>query len=84
MWSINSEDYIKAAVNTIRTSIQKKNKWKIPKNPRTPMQITDTTPKLDTSPELGPSDITLYQEMIGMFRWATELGRVDILHEISI
>ena len=47
------------------------------------MRITDTPPELDTSPELGSSDIPLYQEMIGMFQWATELGRVDILHEIS-
>jgi hypothetical protein len=25
-----------------------------------------------------------FQELIGMLRWATEIGRVDILHEISI
>ena len=30
------------------------------------------------------NDIQFYQEMMGMLRWATELGRVDILHEISI
>ena len=41
-------------------------------------------PELDDSSELGHKDITLCQEMIGMLRWATELGRVDILHEISI
>ena len=29
-------------------------------------------------------DIIMYQEMIGMLQWATELGRVDILHEISL
>ena len=25
-----------------------------------------------------------YQELIGILRWATELGRADILHEVSI
>ena len=41
-------------------------------------------PELDDSNELEKDDITLYQEITGMLRWATELGRVDILHELSI
>ena len=41
-------------------------------------------PELDDSLELGARGVTLYQEMIGMLRWACELGRVDILHEISL
>ena len=40
--------------------------------------------ELDDGRELGPSDITLHQEMIGMLCWATELGRVDVFHKISI
>ena len=28
--------------------------------------------------------MTFYQELIGILRWATELGRADILHEVSI
>ena len=43
------------------------------------MQITDNPPELDTSPELGPSDIPLYQEMIGMLQWATELGSIHFI-----
>ena len=49
------------------------------KNPRTPMQITDNPPELDTSPELGLSDIPLYQEMIGIHQWATELGSIHFI-----
>ena len=41
-------------------------------------------PELDQTPELRTDDTTLYQETIGMLRWATKLGRVDLLHEISI
>ena len=47
------------------------------------MSIT-FVPKLDDGRELGPKDITLHQEMIGMLQWATESGQVDILCEISI
>ena len=41
-------------------------------------------PELDGTPELGPDDHRFFQEMIGMLRWATELGRVDVLHEVSL
>jgi hypothetical protein len=81
-WTITSVEYIKAAIDTIRGSI-KGTKWKIPGTAKTPMQ-SSFVPELDQTPELNPDDITLYQEMIGMLRWATELGRVDILHEIAI
>ena len=81
-WTITSVDYINAAVNTVKEAI-KNTKWSLPNRCKTPM-TQSYYPELDDSPELGPSDVTLYQEMIGMLRWATELGRVDILHEISL
>ena len=40
-------------------------------------------PELDGTPELEPDDHRFFQEMIGMLRWATELGRVDVLHKVS-
>ena len=81
-WSITSVEYINAAVKTIEEAIRNK-RWQVPAKAKTPMTLS-YYPELDTSPELGTDDITLYQEIIGMLRWATELGRVDILHEISI
>ena len=41
-------------------------------------------PELDGTPELDANDLTLFQELIGVLRWATEIGRVDILQEVSI
>ena len=29
-------------------------------------------------------DVTFFQELIGVLRWATEIGRVDILLEVSL
>ena len=81
-WAITSEECIEAAVDTVKASIAK-SEWLITKGAGTPMNIT-FVPKLDNSPEPAPNDITLHQEMIGMLWWATELGRVDILHEILI
>ena len=83
-WTISSTDYVKAAVQTVRDSVNKDNcPWKLPSKAPTPT-VSSFIPELDGTPELNPDDHRLYQEMIGMLRWATELGRVDILHEVSL
>ena len=45
---------------------------------------SDYRPKLDTTAELDTNDITIFEELIGNLRWATEIGRVDILHEVFL
>jgi hypothetical protein len=42
------------------------------------------TPELDVTEELNEEDVTFYQELIGVLRWATEIGRVDILLEVAL
>ena len=71
VWTITSVDYIKAAIQTIRGSI-KGTRWKM-LSAKTPMSSSFVL-ELDSTPELEANDVTLYQEMIGMLRWATELG----------
>ena len=38
---------------------------------------------MNSSPELDSDGIMMFQELIGMLRWAIEIGRVDILMEVS-
>ena len=40
-------------------------------------------PELDTSAELKADGLQTYQELIGVLRWAVEIGRIDILLETS-
>ncbi|KAI2505828.1 Reverse transcriptase (RNA-dependent DNA polymerase) [Fragilaria crotonensis] len=40
--------------------------------------------ELQTSPELKSDGIQLYRELIGISRWAVELGRVDVLLEVAL
>ena len=82
MWAVGSVDYLNAAIKTVEGTI-KKRRWRLPTRATTPM-TKSYYPELDATPELLPDDVTLYQEIIGMMRWATEIGRVDILHEISL
>ena len=81
-WTMSSVDYINAAVKNIEETLKNK-VWKLPKKAATPM-LANYVPELDASPELEPDDIQYYQELIGMLRWATELGRVDVLHEVAL
>ena len=78
---MTSRDYIKAAVNNLeeRLKVQKK---KLPSRAPTPM-TSNYQPEMNSSPELDSDGIMMFQELIGMLRWAIEIGRVDILMEVS-
>lgn len=41
-------------------------------------------PELDSTDFCDEKHITLYQNLIGMLRWACELGRIDVLHKTSL
>jgi hypothetical protein len=41
-------------------------------------------PEVDVLNELTPEFVTRYQGLIGVLRWACELGRIDILVEVSM
>ena len=41
-------------------------------------------PERDVSAELTSAGVQRYQELIGVLRWATELGRIDILLETAM
>ena len=82
VWTMSSIEYLTAAIKTLEASLEGTS-WKLPSKVSTPME-TSYHPELDETPELNEKDHTRYQELIGILRWATEIGRVDILHEISI
>ena len=81
-WCMPGDKYVNAAIKNVEEAINKKS-LKIPNKVRTPMDGT-FIPELDETPELDSTNVKFYQELIGILRWATELGRADILHEVSI
>ena len=82
-WTISSGKYVEVAVKTVEQVIKDKKRYKCERNQKTPM-VGSYAPELDGSPELNEDDLTLFQELIGVLRWATEIGRVGILHEVGI
>ena len=82
MWTMCSRDYIKLSVTNIEERANKMG-MKIPSKVTTPM-INGYIPETDVTKELDKNGITFYQEIIGMMRWAIEIGRVDINTEIAL
>ena len=81
-WAMSSDSYVKEAVKIVDVFIEANGiKWK---KPKTPFPRTNYRPELDESPLLNPELISRYQQLIGILRWSCELGRFDILLEVSL
>ena len=81
-WCISSSKYIKYVILTIEEKLQKKNE-ELPKYCNTPLSYS-YQPENDITLELDKEDTTLCKEAIGMLCCAVEIGRYDILFEVSI
>ena len=79
---MSSEKYVKAAIENIEQMLAESNQ-RLPTKCRTPLS-SGYRPELDTSPESKTQGLQRYQELIGILRWAVEVGRVDILLETSL
>ena len=80
-WSMSSENYVKAEIDNLESKLGKR-EMKLPKC-CTPMS-TRYYPSEDVTKELNVEVIQFYQELIGILRWAAEIGRVEILLEVSL
>ena len=81
-WTLSSEKYVKTAVANVEEKLAK-SRLKLPSKCAMPF-VTGYHPSEDTSKELDAEGMRYYQELIGVLRWAIELGRVDILLEVSL
>ena len=78
-WGISSDTYIKSAVAEVERKLSEVGN-KLANRISTPM-TSGYRPELDSTPLLKPEQASYYQSLIGVLRWAVELGRVDIIVE---
>ena len=81
-WCMSSDKYIKATVENVEQKLARVNQ-RLPSKCRIPMTV-GYRPERDVSAELTSEGIQRYQELIGVLRWAAELGRVDVLLETAM
>ena len=79
---MSSEQYVKAAIANIENKLDREGQC-LPSQCLTPMKA-GYRPEIDISAELKADGMQYFQELIGILRWACELGCIDIATEISL
>lgn len=81
-WAMSADMYVKRAVKDVETELEKVGK-RLPTKVTTPLGA-GYRPELDQTAELDARRCTYYQGLIGILRWMCELGRIDILVDVSL
>ena len=82
-WSLSCHDYLSNAIRQIQDDLARKDlKLKQFGTGLRPYPA-NYRPEIDVTPTLDEEGTTKFQQLIGILRWAIELGRVDILTEVS-
>jgi hypothetical protein len=83
-WGMSSSKYVQSAVHSVKKYLTAlPGDQMLVKKASGPFAGGDT-PELDESPELDPTRENFYQSQIGILRWYVELGRIDIITEVSM
>ena len=53
-------------------------------SPQQPFSKINYRPEIDITDEYSVSQIQLFHNLIGNLRWTVNLGRINIVHEISV
>ncbi len=83
-WSASARDYIKSAVHNIEEVLaQDPIPSKLKNRVNCPLPIS-YRPEVDVSPLLDSKMTTRFQNGLGVLQWIVELGRIDIMTEVSM
>jgi len=83
MWATHSGDYCKAAIANLEKTLPADGKSLSQYGDGKRPYPSSFHPEIDTSAELDENGVHEYQQHIGVLRWANELGRIDIMTEVS-
>jgi hypothetical protein len=82
LWSMSTEKYLKEAIRIVESDLNKLDRW-LPGNVPTPLS-SGYRPELDVSALLDDDFTNWYQRLVGILRWAVELGRIDIHFSVAV
>ena len=77
-------DYVKNAITTVGKLFEEDGKGFTFKDSVKNPFPTRYKSELDVTEELRPENISRYLQLIGICRWAVELGRINIFLEVSL
>jgi hypothetical protein len=82
VWAMSSDTYLKEAIRNLENDLKDADK-RLKSKARAPLP-SGYRPELDVSPLLTEEKATYFMSLIGILRWACELGRIDITCEVSM
>jgi hypothetical protein len=83
VWSMSAASYIKSAVANIESELAHGPHRILRSKAYRPMK-SGYRPEIDVTPLLPEELAAYYQGLIGVLRWICEIGRIDILTEVSM
>jgi hypothetical protein len=82
-WGMSSSKYVQAAVQNVQEYLKENGDRKLNKKAAAPFEATYRA-EIDESPVLVPKMTKYFQSQIGILCWCVELGRIDIITEVSM
>ena len=83
-WSTSPRDYVNNAVKTVESLLVEDGEgYTLKNNAKNPFP-NEYKPELDVTDELPSHLVSCYLQLIGIARWAVEIGRIDIFLETSL
>jgi hypothetical protein len=84
VWSTSPKTYVKNSILVVERLLDEDGEWYVLKsNAKNPFP-TGYKPELDVTEELHPTLASRYMQLVGILRWAVEIGRIDIFLETSL
>ena len=85
-WSSSSNKYVKEAITVVKQRMTSMDMafTTSSKNAVNPFSNTKYRPELDFTTYCTEKEHHFFQQLIGILRWMIELGRIDILTEVSL
>jgi hypothetical protein len=83
-WGMRSSNYVQSAVRNVKEYLAALPGDQMLMKKASGPFAGGYKPDLDESPELDPTRANFYQSQIGIMRWCVELGRIDIITEVSM
>jgi hypothetical protein len=82
-WHMSADDCAKEATTTAKCLHAEGSKGRALEKQKTPLPSSHK-PELDVAAELTAEAGSRCLQLIGALRWAIKLGRIDVLHEVSV
>lgn len=82
-WALSAATYVKNAVQNVKILLEAEGRG-LKSTAKTPFSNSAYRPELDTTDECDDDGASRYAQLIGVLRWAVELGRIDMYTEVAL